>query len=153
MAEVPAMSAFQQKSLEAKHDKILKELSRVAANRRCVDCDNIVRIINQLDYKVLGNPLLLVHLARAHAFFACSTGSAICYYIICRFRLHRVWRPSVSFPCFRQLPRPIFELELMCITSLLCSRQYGHRVKGISMSKFSKEEIAEIQTGGNEVRN
>lgn len=46
MAEVPAMSAFQQKSLEAKNEKILKELSRVDANRRCVDCDNIVRNIN-----------------------------------------------------------------------------------------------------------
>jgi hypothetical protein len=46
MAEVPTMSAFQQKNLEAKNEKILKEISRVAANRRCVDCDNIVRIIN-----------------------------------------------------------------------------------------------------------
>ena len=36
------MSAFALRNLEAKHEKILKELSRVAANRRCVDCDNIV---------------------------------------------------------------------------------------------------------------
>ena len=31
------------------------------------------------------------------------------------------------------------------------SRQYGHRVKGISMSKFSKEEIESLQAGGNAV--
>ncbi|KAH7618963.1 putative ADP-ribosylation factor GTPase-activating protein AGD14 [Nannochloris sp. 'desiccata'] len=91
MAEVPAMSAFQQKSLEAKHDKILKELSRVAANRRCVDCDNI-------------GPQYVI---TSYAVFVCTACGG----------LHR---------------------------------QYGHRVKGISMSKFSKEEIAEIQTGGNE---
>lgn len=51
-------------------------------------------------------------------------------------------------------PAQVFQVELnFLFTCLLCSRQYGHRVKGISMSKFSKEEIAELQNGGNEVRN
>ena len=37
------LSAFAQKNLDAKHEKILKELTRVNANRRCADCDNMVR--------------------------------------------------------------------------------------------------------------
>jgi hypothetical protein len=151
-SEAPAMSAFALRNLEAKHEKILKELSRVAANRKCVDCDNIVRNLNHLDLR-LGDPLLLALAAYANACFSCSAGSAVCDYIIRRFRLHRVWRPSVSllFYFFRSHRLPLHSLKLF-VFCLLCSRQYGHRVKGISMSKFSKEEIAELQNGGNEVR-
>lgn len=35
--------------------------------------------------------------------------------------------------------------------STIRSRQFGHRVKGITMSSFKAEEIAALQAGGNEV--
>ena len=113
-SEAPAMSAFALRNLEAKHEKILKELSRVAANRKCVDCDNIVRNLNHLDLR-LGDPLLLALAAYANACFSCSAGSAVCDYIIRRFRLHRVWRPSVSllFYFFRSHRLPLHSLNCL----------------------------------------
>lgn len=35
---------------------------------------------------------------------------------------------------------------------LICSREFGHRVKGISLSKFTPEEVEALTTGGNAVR-
>lgn len=32
-----------------------------------------------------------------------------------------------------------------------CSRQFGHRVKGISMSTFTAEEVEALKNGGNQV--
>lgn len=33
-----------------------------------------------------------------------------------------------------------------------CSRQFGHRVKGVSMSTFKKDEVETLRQSGNEVR-
>jgi len=32
-----------------------------------------------------------------------------------------------------------------------CSREFTHRVKSVSMAKFSPEEVTALQAGGNEV--
>ena len=54
------MSSFTQRNLEAKHEKIVKELSRVAANRRCIDCDNMasdcVKVCSDHDLLTHFNP-------------------------------------------------------------------------------------------------
>ena len=32
-----------------------------------------------------------------------------------------------------------------------CSREFSHRIKSVSMAKFTSEEVANLQAGGNEV--
>lgn len=40
----------------------------------------------------------------------------------------------------------------MCIVSTFCSREFAHRVKSISMSKFTESEVKTlVKLGGNEV--
>lgn len=34
---------------------------------------------------------------------------------------------------------------------LLCSREFTHRVKSVSMSKFTSQEVEALQNGGNQV--
>lgn len=33
----------------------------------------------------------------------------------------------------------------------MCSREFSHRIKSISMAKFNAAEVAALQAGGNEV--
>ena len=40
-------------------------------------------------------------------------------------------------------------LDLTAYTG--CSREFTHRVKSVSMSKFSSQEVANLENGGNEV--
>ena len=40
----------------------------------------------------------------------------------------------------------------MCSKCLgLCSREFSHRIKSISMAKFNAAEVSALQGGGNEV--
>lgn len=36
---------------------------------------------------------------------------------------------------------------------VLCSREFTHRVKSVSMAKFTLQEVDALQRGGNQVRN
>lgn len=80
-----------QKALEAKHEKILKELARRPDNKRCVNCD--------------------------------TTGPS---YVVTNFNI------------------------FVCTVCGGVHRQFGHRVKGITMASFKSDEIAALQSGGNE---
>lgn len=44
------------------------------------------------------------------------------------------------------------EIKLLVLTCYsICSREFTHRVKSVSMAKFTSQEVAALQEGGNKV--
>jgi hypothetical protein len=47
---------------------------------------------------------------------------------------------------------PCFKLAKCASFGCLCSREFTHRIKSISMAKFTTAEVVALQQGGNEVQ-
>lgn len=125
------------RALEAKHEKILKELVRRPENKRCADCDTTVRV----KMAVL---VLCSHPRRLLWSQTRATGSIVCRDQLQHLCVHRLRRRSVR-------DFDVFLVSPTCYTGAPHSRQFGHRVKGITMASFKPEEIAALQAGGNQV--
>lgn len=56
-------------------------------------------------------------------------------------------------PCasFELRLQHLWDSKLKLSLCVHCSRQFGHRVKGVSMSSFKPDEIKALQEGGNGV--
>lgn len=48
-------------------------------------------------------------------------------------------------------PSSIFLSLMKSINIVLYSREFTHRVKSVSMSKFTSQEVEALQNGGNQV--
>lgn len=137
------------KALEAKHDKILKGLLRQPDNKRCINCETLVResCVRWLSChpehpaaSLTDQPF--VELSRDHNM----------QWQICKFSYVQ---------CAAEFSKPECYNKSCCLNSwlrrcsqqcLFCSRQFSHRVKGLSTSTFKPEEIKALEAGGNRVR-
>ena len=134
------------KALESKHDKILKSLLRQPDNKRCINCETLV--CNQPARPAIGFniiwwikfTLLTLQMCRAHSML----------YPICRFSSAQYAAECSKFACHQY----VCAGRLSGLNSgycFACSRQFSHRVKGLSTSTFKPEEIKALEAGGNRV--
>lgn len=76
------------RALEAKHEKILKELVRRPENKRCADCDTTVRAWMRVYVHIASHSSIWI-------LFAPRTGSIICRDQLQYLCVHRLWRRPV----------------------------------------------------------
>lgn len=62
------------KNLEAKHEKIIKDLLRLGDNRRCVDCDSIVSMVPMIGLSNVDSAFIVLLLFKT---VCSSAGTAI----------------------------------------------------------------------------
>jgi hypothetical protein len=60
------------------------------------------------------------------------------------------WRESNGKNWLKKTP--YFKLAKCVSFGCLCSREFTHRIKSISMAKFTTAEVVALQQGGNEVQ-
>jgi hypothetical protein len=83
----------------------------------------------------------------------CRTGSSICLLELFYLYLYTVQWNSVSIFLLRTFLKwdSLGVLLLNLATYTGCSREFTHRVKSVSMSKFTSQEVENLENGGNEV--
>ena len=143
-----ASSAF---TPSARAEKQLKELLKLPANKRCADCVGTGSLVSR--HHCARAP---VHSIRqAHSRLKRLAGAAVCLRQLQHVRLHELRYRSVRprTPLCRNPSVRSFDgrARLRCCAASR-SRALNHRVKGVSMSTFTLEEVAKLQAGGNEVR-
>lgn len=93
------------------------------------------------------------------------SGTTICLHNILDFCLHKLQWSSVSvrhkllflsrvYIITTQWSLPLYDgrkKRYLCLLYMCYSREFTHRVKSISMAKFSAEEVSALQAAGNEV--
>ncbi|TVU33000.1 hypothetical protein EJB05_24771, partial [Eragrostis curvula] len=102
---------------DERNERIIRGLLKLPANKRCINCNNLVSLSAEF------LRLLLLNVAgfwgRDHNMYA-------------------------------RISRPLFVLIAVEHSKFLIHREFTHRVKSISMAKFTAQEVTSLQEGGNE---
>lgn len=84
-------------------------------------------------------------------FLSVWAGATICLHDLLDIYLYKLQWDTVSWPIF--LLSPIHNTWWIVLSmSEHFSREFTHRVKSVSMAKFTTDEVSALQAGGNEVR-
>lgn len=85
--------------------------------------------------------------------FNIGAGSSICLHHFLDLRLHALQRHSVSPSLTPSSSSSQFQFFSSLVLFLITySREFTHRVKSVSMSKFTSQEVEVLQNGGNQVK-
>ena len=137
---------------QAKAEKLLKELQKLPANKRCADCSGNGSLVRFAFCPGLGQRPA-GRAAGADALRAAPAPPQAPQYVCMNFGTF-ICTNCATAQCV-SLMAPTLGAPRLAPRSRAPpprrSRALNHRVKGISMSVFSQEEVAKLQAAGNEV--
>lgn len=149
---------------EAKLEKQVKDLLRQGANKTCINCDNKACCTCEGAVAVDMLACMVDGDLRPGFTFDIRVASYLCRVPSMRscplMSLHAQRAAEYSKYCLAfcrrgavlSIVRAVFATFVPTRPLLpLRSRQFGHRVKGVSMSSFKSEEVEALKKGGNEV--
>ncbi|KAG6520508.1 hypothetical protein ZIOFF_017564 [Zingiber officinale] len=117
---------------DEKNERAIRELLKLPANRRCINCNSLCpvtfhcRDLNMYA-QISGHSYVLI----------AAEYSKFCLFVFFGFVIL----------LFSSIASMQIAIEMQSIRQF---REFTHRVKSISMAKFSSEEVSSLQQGGNE---
>ncbi|KAJ0014440.1 hypothetical protein Pint_20792 [Pistacia integerrima] len=125
---------------EERNEKIIRGLMKLPPNRRCINCNSLLKGL------VLKVCLVAEKVWKDGGIWR----SAICLYQFLDFCLHDLQWDTVR-KLSANVPLILLNLHVLFLIFLVTySREFTHRVKSVSMSKFSSQEVEALQNGGNQ---
>ncbi|RRT52720.1 hypothetical protein B296_00003686, partial [Ensete ventricosum] len=122
---------------DEKNERIIRGLLKLPANRRCINCNSLV--------------LLLISISSSlflrHPYYPSQIPTSPLLFMMAYVNLVLVDR---GLNMYAQISGHSY-VQIVAEYSKCFFREFTHRVKSISMAKFTSQEVSALQEGGNEV--
>ncbi|RZR78043.1 hypothetical protein BHM03_00003275 [Ensete ventricosum] len=122
---------------DEKNERIIRGLLKLPANRRCINCNSLV--------------LLLISISSSlflrHPYYPSQIPTSPRLFMMAYVNLVLVDR---GLNMYAQISGHSY-VQIVAEYSKCFFREFTHRVKSISMAKFTSQEVSALQEGGNEV--